>query len=289
MAPQGYGPGVRRLLGPALLLSALHTGCLPLDGVSVGDERAATLVEPDDWDGTSALPLIVSLHGYGSTGARFTRWVGLDSPEGAFVVAPDGLRDSNGLQYWNATPDCCDFDDIGPDDVGYLLDLVGLVRERWPVDPDRIVLIGHSNGGFMSYALACEAEHPFAALVSIAGSGAWDAEACAATRPVSVLQVHGTEDRAQAIEGDPTGPSAFEMLDRWGERGGCELDLAVVGSRDYTPVQDGDETSVEALSGCDDGVAVELWRMVGANHNPSFNDAFQGDVLEWMLGRRRVE
>lgn len=271
-----------------LLLLALVLPACAITGPTVGEERPAVVLEPSDWDGASPLPLIVALHGYGNSGSQITRWTGLDAAQGTLVVLPEGLVDSRGSRYWNATPDCCDFDDSGVDDVAYLLGLVDDVRADWPVDPDRIALIGHSNGGFMSYTLACEAEHPFASLVSIAGTGAWDEGLCDAGRPVSVLQVHGTRDRAQAIGGDPTGPSAQEMLRRWGQRGGCGLSLQSTGTRDYTALQPGEETVVQALD-CPEGLDVGLWQMVGANHGPRFNAGFQDDVLAWMLGHRRVD
>lgn len=255
----------------------------------MGGDRPATLLEPEDWNGTDPLPLLVALHGYGNSGSQITRWVGLDNAPDALVLLPNGLEDSRNYRFWNATPDCCDFEDHGVDDVGYLLDLVAEVQTDWPVESAQISLIGHSNGGFMNYTLVCEAEHPFAAMVSIAGAGAWDETLCEATRPVSVLQVHGTNDRAQAIEGDPTGPGADEMVQRWGERGGCAPDLSPVEVRDYAPLQPGDETQVEAAQGCVDGIDIELWRMVGANHSPRFTASFQTDVRSWMLSHRRVD
>jgi len=271
----------------ALVLGLLLAGC-PLSGPTVGADRPAVVLDPIDWNGVSPLPLVVALHGYGNSGSQVTRWMGLDDARGAFVVLPDGFQDSRGYRFWNATPDCCDFEGSGVNDVGYLLGLVEDVAAEYPVDPERIALIGHSNGGFMSYRLACEADHPFSSLVSVAGTGAWDEAACEATRPVSVLQVHGTQDRAQAIEGDPTGPSAQEMLRRWGQRGGCGLSLDATETRDYTPLLPGEETEVLALD-CPDGVDVRLWQVVGGNHAPRFNGAFEDDVLAWMLSQRRPE
>jgi polyhydroxybutyrate depolymerase len=250
----------------------------------VGDDRPAVVLEPAEWDGASELPLVVALHGYGNSGSQIVRWLGLTDRSEALVLLPDGIEDERGYRFWDATDECCDFYDGGVDDVGYVLDLVAQVRERWPVDPLRIALVGHSNGAFLSYTLACQPTHPFSALVSIAGSSFWDPTQCAATRPVSVLQVHGTRDRAQAIEGDPTGPSAFEVLGRWGQRGGCAPGLAARDRRDYTPVQPGEETARLGLSGCDEGIDVALWRLDGATHSPSFNAAFTEDLVGWLVG-----
>ena len=62
------------------------------------------------------------------------------------------------------------------------------------VDPYRIYVAGHSNGGFMSYRLACTHADRIAAIVSLAGATFDTPADCSPTEPVAVLQIHGTAD-----------------------------------------------------------------------------------------------
>lgn len=74
----------------------------------------------------------------------------------------------------------------------------GLIAEKWCVDPDRIFFTGHSDGGTVAVALAV-LEHtrhfPAAIAPSAAGFTAQDLAAFACPAPLSVMVMHGAEDR----------------------------------------------------------------------------------------------
>ena len=68
-------------------------------------------------------------------------------------------------------PACCDKYDAKPDDVGYLTGLIDeIIAAGWPVDPKRIYLFGHSNGGYMAHRMACDRADRIAAIICLAGS-----------------------------------------------------------------------------------------------------------------------
>ena len=80
------------------------------------------------------------------------------------------------------------------------------------VHPGRVYLLGHSNGGYMSYRLACDASDRITALASLAGATFKSPSKCNATEPVSVLQVHGTQDDLVPYEGYASSLGALEPL-----------------------------------------------------------------------------
>src|SRR4051812_47387816 len=163
-----------------------------------GGDRPTQLQVPLDFvdDGT-LYPLVVVLHGYSASGFVQSAYFGMrPTPAGTFVLAPDGLTDSSGNEYWNADPACCDFDHSGVDDSTYLGDLIADVAHTWPIDPKAIHLIGHSNGGFMSYRMACDHADLIASIVVLAGAAASDASTCTPSEPVAVLHMHGTLDES---------------------------------------------------------------------------------------------
>ena len=113
---------------------------------------------PTGYDPQNPAPLVMLLHGYTSSGQEtedVVQFTPLADQYGFIYLFPDGQTDILGSRYWNATQACCDF--FGnADDSGYLLSLIEEVENQLSVDPRRIYVTGHSNGGFMAYRMACD-------------------------------------------------------------------------------------------------------------------------------------
>jgi len=125
---------------------------------------------PSHYDGESELPVWVNLHGYGGNASAHDRYWRASShvDAGGYVLAlPNGTTDLDGNRYWNATDLCCDRHDAGVDDVGFLLGLLDAIEAAFPTDPSRVYVAGHSNGGFMSYRVACDAADRITAIASV--------------------------------------------------------------------------------------------------------------------------
>ena len=92
------------------------------------------------------------------------------SANGMLYADPDGTTDPNGSMFWNATNSCCDLFHSGVDDSAYIASIIADVKSTVAVDPKRIFVVGHSNGGFMAYRMACNHAGDIAAIVSLAGA-----------------------------------------------------------------------------------------------------------------------
>ncbi len=228
---------------------------------------------PEGHDPKEPLPLVVLLHGYGAGAIVQSLYFGLEplvDREKFLLIAPDGTPDSKGSRFWNAVDTCCDFDGKGVDDVAYLTGLVEEVASVWAVDRKRVYAIGHSNGGAMSYRLACDAAETFAAVVTLAPPFYSDVTKCVPKQPVAVRHMHGTADETVAFEGDDLGPGARKVVEAWAAWNGCDptpdesapafdLDRGVPGA----------ETTVSKYGGCKSNADVELWTMTGSTHIPA--------------------
>ncbi|HEY8074257.1 MAG TPA: prolyl oligopeptidase family serine peptidase, partial [Labilithrix sp.] len=162
---------------------------------------------------------------------------------------------------------CCDYDHTGVDDVGYLTALVTEIEGAYAIDPKRVFVMGHSNGGYMAHRLACDRADVFAAAASFAGATWLDASKCAPTQPVGVVEIHGTMDQDVLYAGSATYPSAEQTVATWASKNGCDATLADTGAKlrvdmDATSA----DTSVLAHGGCASNGAAELWRVDGAPH-----------------------
>jgi polyhydroxybutyrate depolymerase len=193
-------------------------------------ERPFEVFAPSSYSPDAPMPLVVLLHGFGASGAiqeAYFRLEPLAEQRGFLFVHPDGTINALGKRFWNATDACCGFSST-VDDSAYLMSLIEQVQAQFNVDPKRIYLVGHSNGGFMSYRMACEHADTIAAIVSLAGATYLDTDECDPTEPVSVLQIHGTADDTIAFDGGSIlgneFPGALATVTSWAAYNECTGD-----------------------------------------------------------------
>ncbi len=265
-----------------------------------GGQRSVTVRVPSGYRTGSPAPLLVLLHGYTSDATAVDDYFHLQpvlDERGVLYVVPNGTPDRAGDQFWNATDACCDLYHSGVDDSGYLQDVIHQAQDRYSVDPRRIFVVGHSNGGFMAYRMACDHSDTVAAIVSVAGAMYDDARRCSAAQPVSVLQVHGTSDRTVPYQGGTIDgikvPGAMTTVVDWATFDGCAPAPAGAGRLDVatdanTPPGSsplpGAETRVLTFhQHCKSGSEVQLWTVQGAGHAPAFAGEFARDVVDFLL------
>jgi polyhydroxybutyrate depolymerase len=256
----------------------------------LGGDRPATLWLPKDYDPTEPAPLLLLLHGYSATALVQELYFDLASitrEKGLILIAPDGTQDESGNQFWNATDDCCDFYGTGVDDVAYLRGLIEEASTYYAVDSNRIYLLGHSNGGYMSHRMACDAGDVITAIVSLAGVTYLDTSMCEAAHPVSLLQVHGTLDDSVPFEGDNSAPSAMASALFWVGINQCDETSVPGETLDLTDEVPGAETTTEVWTGCTAGTSVALWTMVEGPHAPFFKPLWPESTVDWLLEHSR--
>ena len=275
-------------------------GSPSVTGVAIGGQRPVTVHVPPGYQKGSPAPLLVLLHGYSADAAAVDDYFHLEpvlDERGVLFVVPNGTPDRAGDRFWNATDACCDLYDSGVDDSGYLEGVIHQVQDRYNVDPRRIFVVGHSNGGFMAYRMACDHSDTVAAIVSVAGAMYHDATKCSAAQPVSVLQVHGGGDSVVPYQGGEIRgiklPSARTTVRDWATFDGCALSPAGAGRLDVatdanTPSGSsplpGAETRVLTFhQNCKAGSEVQLWTVEGAGHVPAFAAEFARDLVDFLL------
>jgi polyhydroxybutyrate depolymerase len=236
-------------------------------------------------------PLVVLLHGYGSSGAEVESYVQLEpliDEYGFFYLHPDGTEDDLGFPFWNATDSCCNFFGSDVDDSAYLLALVDEMKNLYSIDDRRVYFVGHSNGGFMSYRMACEHGETIAAIASLAGMTFYVPDDCTPAAGVHVLHIHGTADSVILYGGGELFgvpyPGALETVETWATYDGCELIGESLPPLDLDASIPGDETVVtQYATECDSGGSAELWTIVGGRHSPELSENFSNLVLEFLL------
>lgn len=282
----------------SLLLLIAITGCGGDPATrprTFGGDRPVDLQVPAAFDEHKSYPLVMVLHGYSASGFVQEAYFGLHAlldADQALVLAPDGNVDSSGKQFWNADPACCDLDHTNPDDSGYLAKVIEDVSAAWPVDRKAVFLIGHSNGGYMAYRMACDHADAIASIVVLAGGASTDPAACQPSQPVNLLHLHGTADPEVPYAGQgPTGmtpnaPGAVASATRWAGYDGCQATTTQGTPLDLDNSIAGAETQPETF-GCTAPIDVELWTMNGSSHIPAPTPAFEPALWAWLDGHHR--
>ena len=200
---------------------------LPSAGRSLsvgGRERSYRLYQPGSVEPGRPAPLVVVLHGgFGSAGQaeQAYGWDELADRHGFLVAYPDGVGRS-----WNAGWCCGPAHIHDVDDVGFAGELIADISAGDSVNPRRVFAAGVSNGAMLAYRIACESPGLLAAIGAVAGTMVCD---CPRPGPVSLLHIHGLEDRNVPFWGG-VGPKAADRRQRpsvpsviqfWRTGGGC--------------------------------------------------------------------
>jgi polyhydroxybutyrate depolymerase len=262
--------------------------------VRLGD-RQFTLHVPDSYDPGTPAALVIALHGYTSSGAEMESYLRF-TPEAdrrGFIFAyPDGQTDNRGNRFWNATDACCDLYGARTDDSRYLSEVISEVQRSYRVDARRVYLVGHSNGAFMSFRMACDHADQVTAIAALNGASWQDASRCRPSGPVGVLAIHSTLDETIAHGGGTlvkrAYPSAARTAADWVEFNRCAAAGTEAPALDIEASLPGAETTVRRYTeGCAAGSTVHTWTINGGRHVPRVGTGFTPAVLDFLLSQAK--
>ena len=256
--------------------------------------RKAILELPGGHNVSHKLPLVVALHGYTSSGLGVSGFFDLiDSvhENGHLLLRPDGTISATGQRFWNATDACCNIWGQEVDDVSWLTSLINEAITYHGADPEGIIIVGYSNGGFMAHRMACERGDMLRSIISLAGATHYDFNDCPNTGYPNVLQIHGTSDSVifydgGAILGDNY-PAASQTVFSWANRSGCDLTYTEINQLDLISPRGVNDTNEYEHLNCSSGNRVSLWEIPNGSHYPqlssSSDDDFPSTILDWGL------
>lgn len=224
------------------------------------------------------MPLVIYVHGGGGN-MRAAYMDGMDkmSDKYGFILAvPEGTGEvklGRMRAQWNggrwAGGECCG----SADDVGFISRMIDEIRLRYRVDEARIYATGISNGGLMTSRLACELSDKIAAIATVAPAAVMSE--CKPSRPVPVMDIHGTADPANPPDGsEPRGifnedsgsdfaksykrMTPYQVIQAWRKINGCS-------ENKIDGYQNGG-SHCEVFNKCSEGAEVELCLVEGMGH-----------------------
>lgn len=229
-----------------------------------GLKRDYILYVPALYNPATPAPLVLNFHGYTSNALEqmlYGDFRPIADTAGFILVHPLGTKDLLGNNHWNVG-----WGTSTADDIGFTAALIDSLSAQYAINPERIYSTGMSNGGFMSYTLACELSDRIAAIASVTGSMTVNQnQSCDPVHPMPVMEIHGTADGTVAYEGNILFTPIPSVLAFWTQFNQCET------SPEINPIPD-----IDTADGCtaehhlykngNQGVEVEHYKIIGGEH-----------------------
>ncbi|MGV8835739.1 extracellular catalytic domain type 1 short-chain-length polyhydroxyalkanoate depolymerase [Cellvibrio sp.] len=239
-----------------------YTRSLQHDGLA----RSYRIHVPKQYQASKSAPLVLAFHGGGGDMDYMAKdeYYGLISKsdaEGFVVVFPNGYSKfkSGKFATWNAGACCASARDNNIDEVGFVRKMIASLTRELNINRQMIFATGMSNGGMMSYRLACEMSDTITAIAAVAGTD--NTIDCQPRKPVSILHIHATNDDRVLFNGgagkkfrDESKVTDFisvpDSVKKWVTQNHCQS----------TPLQTLEKPGAycEKYAQCKGGVAVQL-------------------------------
>ncbi|MFH1456979.1 MAG: acetylxylan esterase [Patescibacteria group bacterium] len=257
-----------------------------------GVERIYKTHVPPNYNKNIKTPVVIYIHGGGgsSLGSKNDGLYNYSDKYGFILLSPAGtgiLKDK--LLVWNIgtyliNGEIQNYNNYASEhnvnDVDFLSKMINDIKNNFNVDEKRIYATGISQGGTMSYRLACELSDKIAAIAPIAPPVS--PANCNPPRNVSIIHIHGTEDPCAPFNGGLSigclgtnkelFQSAQEMIEKWRNTNNC-LQTPVV------TYQNKDATCIN-YNKCDGNSNVEFCTIKNMGHTyPSGSQYLSAKII----------
>lgn len=220
---------------------------------------------PSVYNGSTAVPLVICLHGLGDT---ITNFVGIGMNYVAdtanfIVLTPQAVSSPYGTA-WNSGASYYGYVLNGNvDDSGFINALIDSTMANYNIDSNRIFVTGFSMGGFMSNRLAVDLNSRVAAIASVSGTiGA--SFSPGTPNPIPVCHFHGTADGTVAYTGNAYGMDAENLVDFWIGVNNCDTIPIIDSLPDIAA--DGKNVVHYTYENGNNATQVEFYKVIGGDH-----------------------
>ena len=174
-------------------------------------------------------PIVFLLHGYSGSATGILNYSGMidvANENGFALCVPQGTSDGSGYNFWNVGYDFHQNQNV--DDVDFIMSLAVHLQEQHSLNPENTFVTGMSNGGDMSYMLACQTNNFFKAIAPVAGTMLESIFSTCETSPIPVFEIHGSNDEVTLWDGDMQNNDGWgaylsipDIIDYWSGNNNC--------------------------------------------------------------------
>jgi polyhydroxybutyrate depolymerase len=173
---------------------------------------------PSAYQSTVPTALVLYFHGYGGTSSladSISGFTPFSEKHNLLVAYGQGLPEGEGgVPFWASAGPI----DYGIDDIHYVSLMLDDLQNKLCIDTRRIFVTGFSNGGGMSGYLACSLAGRIAAVAPVSGNFYALPGGCHPSRPIPLLDIHGTADPLLPYQGISTAldpPWPLPSIPQW--------------------------------------------------------------------------
>ena len=260
---------MKKIIALLIYLPILTFGQQTINGSIIhnGLQRDYIIHVPSSYNVNTPIPLVFCFHGYTSSASTimsYSNFNYVSDTAGFIVVYPQGTL-LQGSTHWN----------VGGwttgstiDDVGFTESLLDFISNTYTIDDTRVYSTGMSNGGYMSFLLACQLSDKIAAIASVTGSMTPQTyNTCNPQHPTPVLQIHGTNDQTVPYIGDPTWTESIDdVLQYWVTYNNCNTTPTITDMSDIN-MFDGSTAEHIVHSEGDNSTTTEHFKIYNGDHD----------------------
>lgn len=227
-------------------------------------QRQFILYIPASYNASTSVPLVFSFHGLGGTDQAQMQdhdFRPVADTAGFIIAHPLGQPVVGQALGWNFGNPALQ------NDVLFTSQMIDTIAADYNINLDRVYACGMSFGGFFSVFLAGQLSNEIAAIASVAGtilSNVPDSM-IAPTRPIALLQVHGTNDNNVPYSGNQASKSVQHVLDLFVNHNNCDTTPQITVLQNTNP-NDGSTVEHYFYANGDDGTTVEHLKISGGGH-----------------------
>ncbi len=202
-----------------LLSAQLISATMMHDGL----EREYDVYLPSSYEPGDQLPLVFNMHGIGSNSLEqsiYTEFSPIADTANFILCLPNGTPNPLGANnFWDVNFPLVQAE---VDDVGFISALIDTLHMNYDINLNKVYATGMSNGGYMSYKLACELTDRLQAIASVTGSVVpAELDICMPPTSFPIMQIHGTADPTVAYGGSTFGVGIEDLIAYWVEHNNC--------------------------------------------------------------------
>jgi len=238
-------------------------------------QREFILYVPDSYNENTSVPLVFSFHGLGGNAQVQMEdhdFRPVADTAGFIVAYPLGEPVVGPARGWNFGNESL------PDDVLFTSEMIDTIAADFNINLERVYACGMSFGGFFSVFLAGQLSDKIAAIASVAGTVLNNVpdSLISPNRPISFLEIHGTNDTNVPYNGNQAAKSVQYVLDLFVDHNNCDTIPSITPLPDINP-NDGSTVEHYIYASGDDGTTVEHLKIDGGRHTwPDENTNAQG-------------
>ncbi len=232
-----------------------------------GELRSYILYIPEAFVDNEETPLVLCFHGYGSSAETISSYANFQAiaDTANFIIAfPEGAIHDNS-SHWNVEG----WIENSPyDDIGFTEFIIDDISSEYTINQERIYSTGMSNGGFMSFLLACQLSPKIAAVASVTGSiTPQNLENCSPEKFIPFLQIHGTSDFVIPYEFPVTHTESIpSLLEYWTTFNECSAEPSLE-SLPNISTSDGSTVEKYTYFDCTNNIENIHFKVIGGGHD----------------------